>query len=519
MKAYSNKSILQNANPVLSEDNKPDGIVSRDVFDFKKMINSFSKLPKNEQKLKLPDLAFKLAHLNPLFDDDCAEYARKKGLGNKTPILKAIRTCRTAIKRQNRIISQSSTPTDIKLAERWNDEYPNTIYAKGQFKRYIEGIWFDIPIDDIKKEFTDLLEASEEQEGLYLTIGKFNSVLEFARIRIADEKGWKPDPNLLPLINGVFDLKEMRLLPHNPDYRFTYHLDYAFDRNADCPVFKKMLSRIPQWSKTIQKFAGYCTTAETKYETALWFYGSPGCGKSMILNGLQLMLGEFAGELSLSDMQYNRFYLQKSMDLRLLVSTEQPNGYITSSDKVNILISGEKIGMEKKFKNPFTTCSNAKIAWASNEPPRIRNFSNNGLSRRLLLIPMPPLPPEERDVDLHSKLKEEIPGIFNFALEGLKILRAENGFRDGVELSRTVNNHEQITDIPSLFIEERCTLGKGRIKSSVLYQEFQLFCNDKGYDCPSQKRLAEVWKELGFENKYITGCSYWYGISLKDKDS
>jgi putative DNA primase/helicase len=503
--------------PVDFEETVENRTTSKDFKSYKDYINSISLLPEEELSSKLCEMALDLVHMNPFLIDEVADLVKRRGLSGKTEFVKKVKSIQAIENRKKRLAEKSSIPTETDLVERWINYQPYTIYTSKKIRRYQGGIWQELPWDEIKQELFAIMAEAEVDENLHFTSYKLESVFDLIKIKIFDKKDMDTYTNLIPLRNGVYDLDAMKFLPHDPSYRFTYCLDFDYDKKADCPNYKKMLSRIPKWRKTLKKFAGYCLTIEAKYETAIWLYGPPGCGKSALLRGLEFLLGPLAGELSLHDIQVNRFYLQKIRGKRYAISTEIPDHCIMDADTLIKLISSETLPMEGKYENPFSDISYAKIAWASNELPRIRNYTNNGLSRRMIFMDISPLPEEERDVDLLSKLKNERSGIFNFALEGLKILREENGFREDFKLSRSIKDLNLQLDPFSVFFEERCNVMAGkREQSSNLYNAYLDFCSENGVMPYSMKRLAKDWYRKGLTNKEIDGKYYWYGICLKE---
>jgi putative DNA primase/helicase len=65
---------------------------------------------------------------------------------------------------------------------------------------------------------------------------------------------------------------------------------------------------------------------------------------------------------------------------------------------------------------------------ATNQEPRFADRSK-GIWRRMMVVPFnKSIPRERQDTRLAAKLKEELPGIFNWSMEGLRQLRAAGQF-------------------------------------------------------------------------------------------
>ena len=94
------------------------------------------------------------------------------------------------------------------------------------------------------------------------------------------------------------------------------------------------------------------------------------------------------------------------------------------------------------------------------------------------------IPEAEQDKQLHVKIIDnELSGVFNWVLEGLKRLLAQKKFSDCDAAKLAREQYEKQSDNVKLFIEEN-----GYVRDSVstiliklLYEEYKKFCIDDGY--------------------------------------
>ena len=111
--------------------------------------------------------------------------------------------------------------------------------------------------------------------------------------------------------------------------------------------------------------------------------------------------------------------------------------------------------------------------------------------------------PEEQKPDLLQDLKKEIPGIFNWGLEGLERL-SEQDWK--MTRSRFMEScHEEFrraTNPLQIFLEEECTVEKeSSIDSTLLRESYKNFCEERGYKILSDNNLGQELKRLGIEIK------------------
>ncbi|MCL4561928.1 MAG: phage/plasmid primase, P4 family [Chloroflexi bacterium] len=416
---------------------------------------------------------------------------------------------------------QKICPTDDDLAKQWISQNPHTAYGLGEFRRYDDGIWKPVPLDDIKKEILNVVTAAKPN-GIRPTQSLCDSVREMARtlISVPAEK-WDSNVDLIPCKNGVYDLTTLKLLPHTPENYLTSKLDYDYDPLASCPNYLHALqTTIPDAINLLQEYAGLSLTTDTRYETALFLYGPPASGKSTAILGIQTMLGkQRASVLGLGDIKKSRFALSNLVGKTLLMSSEQPTKWADVLYILNAIISGEPILIERKFQQPFEYSPYAKFIWAMNELPKI-DKSENGIFRRLFIIPFLQVPKEKRDPDLKAAIMTEGPGILNWGIEGLIRLRKQGKFSIPNVVVEATKQYINENDPVAIFIAEKCiTDPQSQTQSSVLHDAYSSWCFENKYQAKSVKKIAADWERFGFEKRSSNGREYWHGIRLQTSAS
>ena len=410
---------------------------------------------------------------------------------------------------------ERATPGDPELAGRWMAAHPLTAWGMGEFRRYAGGIWSVLNIDAARDEIQTVLEAAAV-EGVKPTSWLRDRVLEYARIRVrvADET-WDANLDILTFPNGTLHIPTRQLLPHDPSNYTTYSLPFDYDPLARADVWDYVLNTCACDAKDfLQEFFGYALTVDTRHEIALWLYSPPGGGKSTILTGGQAMLGQRAGLLGLADIEKSRFALTGLPGKTLVVSAEQPGGYMMAAHYLNAIISGEPITVDRKFKDPVTIVPRAKLAWAMNELPRVGE-AGSGLFRRVKVLQLPVIPERDRDPEVKERIKTEGAGILNWALDGLERLRARGKFDIPACVKDATDQFRQSNDIPAAFVAEKCLTGREySTQGSLLYAAYKDWCVETGHKYQSSTSIAIEWRRLGFEKYMGGGRSYWRGVGL-----
>jgi putative DNA primase/helicase len=412
-------------------------------------------------------------------------------------------------------MKQKTSPTDDELASRWINRSDETIHCLGNFRRYGNGIWPKLTRTKVEGEILDVLKKAKS-EGVRPSTGRLNSVINLARIQSTKKNElMEPNPKILVFPNGTLELTSRNFRDHSPlDYAIS-SLPYEYDENARPEAWLKILSRLsPEIVAFLQEYFGYCLTKETKHEIAVWLTGTSGCGKSAIIEGIKAMFGSLAVQLSISDIERSKFALPLIVGKSVIYSTEQCTDTPTSVDILNKIVSGETMMIEAKYEAPFNYKPNQKLIWASTDLPYIP--TGDGFYRRFQVINVPPLPPDKRDIDIKRLISQEGPGIFNWALAGLRRLEQRGHFDIPQSVRSATEQFEVANDTIQEFVEECCVLDPGkRIQTSVIYTAYRKWCEINGRNFLSNIKLSEEWIKRGFTRKEIVGCRYWQGIALR----
>ena len=111
---------------------------------------------------------------------------------------------------------------------------------------------------------------------------------EFIRLPevVSKSEDFNKHDDLLPVENGVIDLRTGALLPHDPKYRFTFICPVEYNPKADTSVIEKFLiysvahyGSESEVTDFVQKSLGYMLTGDTAQEIYFYIEGKPRSGK------------------------------------------------------------------------------------------------------------------------------------------------------------------------------------------------------------------------------------------------
>jgi len=301
----------------------------------------------------------------------------------------------------------------------------------------------------------------------------------------------------------------------------TSGVSYNYDAKATCPNWMRYV----EYLKTalgddvvsfLQEFAGYSITTNTSYELAVWLWGPPGSGKSTFIEGVRAALTDRSGVLGLPQIERSSFALAAVPGKTLLISTEQPSGFIRSAPVLNALISGEHIQVERKFKDAFEFRPCAKLLWAMNELPKI-NAPTNGLFRRICVVEFPVLHASKRDAKLREAIKTEGCGILLWLLDGLDRLTTRDKFDIPAAIQSTTQAFQDNSDIPASCLAEIGEFDpEASVRSSDLYAAYDKWCRATGHKPSSSTSIAADWRRLLLIHHRMPDGVHWDGFRLHE---
>lgn len=313
----------------------------------------------------------------------------------------------------------------------------------------------------------------------------------------------------LNLINGALSLKSLELRPHSKDDLFTYCLDYEYDPNADCPLFKKYISEVLVLEGTtetdvdtvmlFQELLGYSLTPDTKHEVMVWMFGEGGNGKSVAISVVESLLGPMSMSIDFQSVGMPGNYdLADIPGKRVLLSTEAERNKVMAESYIKRIVTGDTINTRPIYGSPLSFRPTAKIWWAMNDKPVIKDTTDS-MWRRMKLIPFYRKFEEGKnaDVDLPAKLIAELPGILNWAIEGLMRLtlngrftksaasdEAKQQYREEANpVAQWVNTMTVRTDYPATL-------------QGALFKEYVIWCSDQNERPVTSTQFGKDLKRL-----------------------
>jgi putative DNA primase/helicase len=157
----------------------------------------------------------------------------------------------------------------------------------------------------------------------------------------------------------------------------------------------------------------------------------------------------------------------------------------------------------------------------TNHKPIVRG-TDEGIWRRIRLVPFNvTIPKDQRDHSLPGKLRDELPGILNWALAGC-LAWQRDGLPTPAAVEQATAAYRAEQDTIGAFIEEACDTAPGlNGKTSDLYSAYTTWCSSSGERPMTKKAFGLALAERGYEpGRLPGGARCWTGIAaLQDGDT
>lgn len=298
------------------------------------------------------------------------------------------------------------------------------------------------------------------------------------------------------------------LLPHTPDWFSTVCLPYDFDAAATCPTWLESITyNLEEDNESIamlQEFCGYCLTFSTDAQKFLILCGEGGAGKTVIAAGLEAILGvENVSHVGLENFG-ERFQLTPTLGKLANIIGDSGELDRVSEGTLKSFTGGERLMFDRKGLPPIEALPTARLIICCNDPPRIKDRSE-GPYRRMIFVPFNRIIPDDKrvlgmDKPAWWERSGELPGMFLWALEGLRRLRANGGkFTIPARSTAAIEKYRRTNNTARAFLNERCRPSENNsgVAKQIIFDEYRRWCEERnchplGHD-PFSKELKRVF--------------------------
>ena len=297
------------------------------------------------------------------------------------------------------------------------------------------------------------------------------------------------DGLIVSVTNGLLDVRRRELLAHDPRFFNSTSVPFDFDPDAvDAERWEGFLEDL--WDadresvEALGEWFGYVISGRLDLHKILLIVGPTRAGKGVISRILGALVGEdnVAGP-TLSSLNGD-FGLAPLLGKSLaVVSDARLNGKGAHVVVERLLsISGEDtLTVNRKYRDQWTGKLPARLMLCSNELPHLGDASM-AIAGRFVPLLLSRSWYGEEDLGLEDALRAELPGILNWALDGLEQLTAKGRFTRPPAAEDTIRTLQDLASPVAAFVRDLCVTGADEsVAVDELYRAFRAWADDNGH--------------------------------------
>ena len=336
------------------------------------------------------------------------------------------------------------------------------------------------------------------------------------------------DPWLFNVENGTLDLKKGKLLKHSKENLITKLAPVEFNPKAEAPRWVQFLHEVMKDDadliEFLQRMVGYAMTGETREHVLFFCYGQGRNGKSTFLEILRELFGDYSQQ---SD--FTTFLAKKGegprndiagmRGARLITAVEADHERGFDAVVLKQLTGGDTIRARKLYEEFFEFKPEHKLILAANHKPIVKDQTEAFWSR-IKLIPFTVFfPYKDRDKKLKQKLRAELPGILNWALEGC-MKWGKKGLGEPSAVKVATRSYREENDLLSEFLLQAAKFDKHSWTSAVeMYRVFGEWWNESRGGRSSPLSMSWFIRAMNERRELVAqkfeSARGWKGIAIK----
>ena len=371
------------------------------------------------------------------------------------------------------------------------------------FYEYSGGVW--TRVDD-----TPIKGYIDTAYGEFSSAQRVNAVCNLVKIRALRTNIQFDKKPVWNFINGTLELETGTFRDHNPNDYCSVQSTYPYNPDATHHAWSRFIDDItagdPRVSELLQLIPGYVFDSTNKYEKIFVLQGHGSNGKSKYLE----ILRQLFGDSNVSHLQ-PRALLDKFRLIQFRESIVNIAGEIRSDlrdveELMKSIASGEPQTACYKSKDFVTFIPRTKLIFATNSQLSSGDTSE-GLTRRLILVdfkvsfvdnPDPNDPYQrQKNINVLGDITQELHsgGIFNWAYEGYKLLRAVGYFTETADQTQLLQEFRRSSN-PVLVFWEESENRPDEYDRQQAYSDYSKWCLENGHRPETAQKFHAEYRKV-----------------------
>ena len=376
------------------------------------------------------------------------------------------------------------------------------------FYQWRDGCFYRVPDSDMKATVTKHMQrlkqnAEDDDHDVRITTANVGNVLLCLKAKVhfpsdRDANSWPDSRAKLGIHSIAFDNGILMYYPYKldpspvlrkptPNFFNVVKLPYDYDPKVGCKPWLAFLDSVMQGDQEyialLRQWCGYLLRPDLREQKFLLCVGEGSNGKGVFSEVVEAFIGkENCSHVSLIRFS-NPFALYGTHGKLANITSESSSMIDEEAESLlKSFVAGDRLTFERKFRDPVEAVPTAKVMVSTNALPRFHD-KTQGIWRRILLVPFSrTISADEQIKDLASQIvKSDVPGIFNWALEGLCSLN-RNGFIVPQANAELMEEYRKDSDPARAFLTDHFTSSPNgqSMPCSKVYQLYRQWCDDNG---------------------------------------
>jgi P4 family phage/plasmid primase-like protien len=329
---------------------------------------------------------------------------------------------------------------------------------------------------------------------------------------------------------GIINLTTGERSPADPAKLHTKRTAAPYEPDAGCPGWEKFLHTTfngdPELTGYFQRLAGYAATGQVTHHILPFLFGPGGNGKSVALDVLIAILGDYAttapAGFLMAGREHHETEIARLTGMRLVACSEVNQGARFDEAKTKLLTGGDRLTARYMHQNHFTFTPTHTLILMGNHQPAV-GAGGESFWRRLRLIPFTHTISEDERIEnlAQTLIAAEGPGILNWVVQGAVALH-RHGLKEPASVLAATSAYAEEEDALARFITDRCQLGPAtafRINTAHMRREYAQWCREQGeQELTPQQFGRDLRLRHGVAQTRSNGHRYYTGITVFAND-
>lgn len=301
---------------------------------------------------------------------------------------------------------------------------------------------------------------------------------------------WDADPMMLATPAGVIDLRNATSIKKPRPGWFMTKATAVGPSSKPPTVWLQFLNDAAAGDQAVvdylQRICGYCLTGLTTEHALFFLHGPGGNGKSVFLNTLTYILGDYATPAAMDTFTASKFNAHSTelamlKGARLVTASETDEGRAWAEARIKMLTGGDLITARLMRQDNFTFAPQFKLLFVGNHAPRLMNV-DDAMRRRFNIIPFTNKP-RSPDRYLESKLRAEAEQILGWMIEGCRKWQ-NSGLERPDSVSDATETYFAGQDVFKQWLDDNCRVEIGNRSlweaSAALFKDWTAYAKAAG---------------------------------------